>query len=256
VLPEVRVAVSHVRGNLHGQSAPRGDDLVIERVSLEARASRWDTAHPIGDVDARFSVENAELADIRALQPLLERQSALVFESGSARGSADVRVSSKGGIGGSLRVAMDHAGARLRETHIEGDVSLVGRVAAANPAQGSFDVSGSTLSATHVQVTGASVGATDWQGEAALRQAAIRLEPTPQLKGDLTLDASDASALVGILMGKDLPGFLAGMLATPHLTGSGRLSVVPDRISVRDIGISPFAASSRAETSRARRRSW
>jgi hypothetical protein len=238
VLPEVRVAASHVRGNLHGQSAPRGDDLVIERVSLEARASRWDTAHPIvGDVDARFSVENADLADMRALQPLLGRQSALVFESGSARGSADVRVSSKGGIGGSLRVAMDHAGGRLRETHVEGDVTLVGRVAAPSAAQGSFDVSGSTLSATHVQVTGASVGATDWQGEAALRQASIRLEPTPQLKGDLTLDASDTSALVGILMGKDLPGFLAGMLATPHLTGSGRLSVVPDRISVRDIDL-------------------
>ncbi len=97
--PEVRVAVTGVQGSL--RASGRGE-LRAERLDFEAHADRWDAAHPtVSGVEMRLALHNASAQDARALQPLLPPGSPWVVESGSARGSADVTISSDGRGSGS-----------------------------------------------------------------------------------------------------------------------------------------------------------
>ncbi len=231
--PEARVTVTGVRGSLHG---PGRDEFAAERIEVGARATRWNAALPTGrGVEMRLSVRNAEVPDARALQRLLPDRGAWVAESGTARGSADLRISSEGRVGGSLQVRLLHAGVRFHGTRLRGDLRAVARLASSNGAPGIVDLSGSAVTLTDVQAVGASTETSNWGGQATLRHASLRWAPTPLLDGELVLDARDGNPFLAILLGKDLPKVFAGLFAMPRLTGSARLTAASQRLALRDL---------------------
>jgi hypothetical protein len=86
-----------------------------------------------------------------------------------------------------------------------------------------------------VQITNSSTDTSRWKGDVAFEAGTFRLEPRPQLDGDIRLEARDASPVIAILLGNGFPKILAGLVSMPHLSGFAHLTMAPDRVAVHDL---------------------
>jgi hypothetical protein len=228
-----RARITRAKGRL----APRGPwEFGADRVELSGSAPRFDLVHPtLLGIDGRFVVANAALPDARSLQTLLPADGIVTIESGSALVSADAELSaSKGTAKGVVTVELLHSGVRFHQVHLVGDFRAIARVRGIDAERGLVDLSGSTLQMRNVDVTGASTNASRWRGDVVTHDTTLYLTP-PTLDAALTLDAYDASPLLAVALGKDLPMIFAQMTRMPHLHASARLTVLAHRLALRGV---------------------
>ncbi len=237
------VAFSHVAGGFHAAKA--GDaiapppDFHAEKVELWARLPGLDLVSPsMRGLDGHVVIAGAELPDATTLEALMPDESIVAIESGSARVSGDLEMSSTDrSAGGSIDIALPQAGIRFHETHLAGNFDVSVRLAGYEPETNRFDVSGTHFAMREVQVTNASTEASRWQGDVVLKDATLALDPSPELEGEVSVEARDASPVLAMLLGNGLPKVFAGLTSMPHLSGKARLTMGSRRFAIRDLDV-------------------
>jgi hypothetical protein len=238
------LAFTHVAGRFRRSgagveplSADVRPDFRAERVELWASTPDLDLLAPsLHGVEGRVAIRGAELPDARALQPFIPSHPVLVLESGAARVSGDLAVSPSGGAAhGSLDVALDHARFLFHETHVAGDFDVALKLSDDPDDPTRYDIAGTRFDMRDVQITNSSTDTSRWKGDVAFEAGTFRLEPRPQLDGDIRLEARDASPVIAILLGNGFPKILAGLVSMPHLSGFAHLTMAPDRVAVHDL---------------------
>ncbi|MDP9151319.1 MAG: hypothetical protein M3O36_15460 [Myxococcota bacterium] len=246
---DAHVSFSDVVGGFHGAAPGQLDpahegahaagktDFRAQRVELWASTPSLDLVAPSRrGIDGRLVIVGAELPDARALQSFMPPKSILGVESGVARVSADVQVSSHQRTArGTLTLDLGHAGIRFNDTHLVGDFAVTARLLGYDPERDLFDVSGSRVAMRDVQVTNASANTLQWRGDAAFEHATLRLVPQPELEGRLAVQAADASPILAMLLGKGLPKMFVGLVRMPQLSASARLTMGARRVALRDL---------------------
>jgi hypothetical protein len=246
---DAQVLFSHVAGGLREGPAESFDaapasaratakmDFRAERVELWASTPRLDLVKPSRQkLDARVAIVDAELPDATVLERFMPANSILAVESGRARVSANLEVSStRRTAQGRLDVDLAHTGIRFNETHLAGNFKVSAQLLGYDPDQDLFEVSGSRVTMRDVQVTNASTSTLQWQGDAVFKEATFRLRPRPELEGRLTVEALDASPILAILLGNGLPKIFVGLTRMPHLSASARLTLGASHVALRDL---------------------
>jgi hypothetical protein len=241
---DAHLAFTHVTGRFRPRGA--GDDpssggvrpdFRAKRVELWASMPDFDLLAPsLHSVQGHLAIREAELPDARTLQPFIPSRPVFVLESGEARVSGDLAISPAGTAPrGALDVALDHAGFAFRQTHFAGDFDVALRLGSYRPDPTRFDIAGTRLLMRDVQITNASTDTSRWRGDVAFEAGTFRLDPQPELDGDIRLEARDASPILAILLGNGLPKFLAGLASMPHLTGIAHLTMAPQRVAIHDL---------------------
>ncbi len=228
-----RMIVTNARGSLRREGAW---DASVDRVELDARTDKLDLARPtLRGVDGRLVIANAVLPDATSLKALLPPDGIVAIESGRADVGADVTLSATEKTAtGKIDVTLTRAGVRFHEVHVLGDFRLTARIVGFDPERGVVDLSGSTLAMRDVAVTNASTNAAHWHADAVMNKTSLRLSP-PELATSLSLDADDASPVLAVLLGDDLPGILAGMTHMHRLLASARLVMRTHEFAFCDI---------------------
>jgi hypothetical protein len=232
---DLRLAVNGVTGGFD----PRAThvDFVVDRVDVRASAPALDLADPsMRDVDYGIRVGRAELVDARALNTFLPSPTILAVDSGRAFVSADIGTSGPArAAGGRIDVSLGDGGIRLHETHLAGNFALEVDAHGFDPERAVVDIEGSRLTMRDVRVTGASTDTSAWSGDLVLEAGTLALAPTPRLEGDFTLQARDASPILGVLFRDALPGFIAQLTQMPHFTAVTHVVVEPQSLVVSDL---------------------
>ena len=245
---DARVLFSNVAGAFHGGAAESSDaahasalasktDFRAVRIDLWAKTPALDLVKPSRrELDARVAIVDAELPDATVFQRLLPTDSILAVESGRARVTANLDVSSTERTArGRLDVDLAHTGIRFHETHLAGNFKLSAQLLGYDPDRDLLDVSGSRLTMRDVAVTNASTDTLHWRGDVALEEASLCLGSRPELDGRVTIEALDASPILAILLGNSLPKIFVGLTSMPHLSGAARLTMGARHVALRDL---------------------
>ncbi len=246
---DAHLVLSGVTGGFHGAASGGFDpalaagraagttDFRAERIELWASTPRLDLVKPSRkDLDTHIVIAGAELPDATVVQRFMAPKSILAIESGGARVSGNLEVSStKRSARGQLDVDLAHAGIRFNETHLVGNFAVSARLLGYDPDRDLFDVSGSRVAMRDVEVTNASTSTLQWQGDAVATEATFRLEPRPELEGRVAVEARDASPILAILLGNGLPKIFVGLTRMPHLSATARLTMGARRVALRDL---------------------
>lgn len=221
-----------------------GDDmrpnLAVGRLHLAARSRRVDFRSPFRAVDAKLTLEDVVLPDVRSLQFLVPARGGLRFVSGRARAFGVVAVSSSSKTAkGALEIDVDHGAIGIHETELAGDFVVRAQLRGFDPDARAIDLSGSTVTMRNVQVRGAAAETTRWSGEIALDETSLRLggaagEP-PRFDGLLRMAADDARPLLGLLLRDSLPKLVVGLVTMPRLRARARMHVSPNLVLLSDV---------------------
>jgi hypothetical protein len=228
----------NVKGAFHPEeSAP---DFIAAPIEGRASVRGFELARPsMRGVDYAFRLPRAELADARALNAFLPSPTILAIESGRAILSADIGTSGPARSAvGRIDVALGGGGLRIHETHLVGDFALAVEAHGFDPERAQIDLEGSRLAMRNVRVTGAFAETSPWSGDLVLQAGTLGLATTPRFEGDLTLQARDASPILGVLLGDSLPRFVAELTRMPSLTALTHVVVEPDSLVVSDLSAS------------------
>jgi hypothetical protein len=87
----------------------------------------------------------------------------------------------------------------------------------------------------NVWVTGSSTDTSAWGGDLVVQAGTLELAPAPRLEGDLTLQARDASPILGVLFRDSLPGFVAQLTRMPSFAAATHVVVEPQSLEVSDL---------------------
>ena len=223
-----------------------GADFVrVDRI--DARASpwaRWDSSrtHRCAGVDYGLRVGRAELRRCaHAGTPFLPAAAILAIEvPGRAVVSADVATSGPAHAAGWTHRAYPalptSGGSAFTRTHLAGDFALDGRTPHGfDPSTLRSTSRASHLTMRNVRVTGASTDTSAWSGDLVVQAGTLGLAPAPRLEGDITLQARDASPILGVLFRDTLPGFVAELTRMPSFTAVTHLVVEPQSLVVSDL---------------------
>ena len=244
-----RLVLSNVVGGVRGHpgkdfdAAPAPSDALgkvdfhAERVELQANTPRLDLVTPSsGRLEAHVAIVGAALPDATVFQRFLPETSILSIESGRARASADLDVSSaKHTARGTLEVNLAQTGIRINQTHLVGDFDLSARLVGYDPDRDRFDISGSRIAMRNVTVTQASTNALQWEGDAMFKEATFQMAPQPELDGRFDVEALDANPILAVLLGNGIPRIFVGLTRMPHLAAAGRLTMGATRLALRDL---------------------
>jgi hypothetical protein len=231
---EVRLAVDKLTASF-GSRAPVAD-LTVDRIDVHASTPSLDLAHPsMRGVDYGARVERAELADARTLNAFLPSPAILAIESGRALLSADIRTSGSGrAAGGRVDVSLFDGGLRLHETHLDGDFALAVNARGFDTRAAKVDLEGSHLTMRNVRVTGAATDTSAWSGDLVVKAGTLALAP-PRLDADLSLEARDASPVLGVLFRDTIPSFVGELARMPGLLVTTHMVVEPERLIVSNL---------------------
>ncbi len=219
----------------------------IKRLAVALRSPAFAFTDPFAlaapfprSVDGRLVIEGAAIPDARAIETvLLPAGGAIRIESGSARASCDVRISSSTRTGsGSLVIDVARGGIAVHETRLTGDFGLRATVVGFDPETSTLDLSGSHVTMRAVAVEQAAAETKQWRGDLALESAALRLRHDPGLDAILRLDADDARPLLGVLLRDSVPAVLVDLVDTPHLDAYARLRFAPHGLVLSDVSAS------------------
>jgi hypothetical protein len=212
-------------------------DFVADRIDVRASVAALDLVHPsMRELDYGVRVGHAALDDARALNTFLPSPEIIAIESGRALVSADIGTSGPArAAGGHIDVSLIDAGIRLHKTHLAGNLAVVVQANRFDPELAAVDVEGSHVAMRNVHVTGSSTDTSQWIGDLVFRSGTLALAPIPRLEGEITIDALDASPLLGVLFRDSLPGVVANLLHMPNLIAVTHLVVEPDRLAVSDL---------------------
>lgn len=210
------------------------DDIVADRLDVHFATDAFDLAHPsLRESDIRIVMPGAELRDARSLNGILQSD-AVQFESGRARASVNVRVSSKTNeADGGAFVAVDDAVLRFGETRFSGRLEVAAPTRGFDAARGALDVSGARAILRDVRVVGAAKDTERWGAVVDVTRGSIA--PGPAIDASFRADATDATPVLALVIGKKVPGFLADLVRAPQLHAEGHLSVHGDHLAFRDV---------------------
>jgi hypothetical protein len=233
-LTDGRVTVTGVEGRFRAGGPP---DFSAGRVALELSTPMFDLERPtLQGGSFHLVVDKAILPDARRVDALLPPASDLAIESGSARGSADLVVSSPGrAAAGSVDISLAHGVVRLRDARLSGDFSLHAGLRGFRPEDHRLGLSTARIQMRNVAVSGASATTSGWRGNATLTGASLRLGAVPEVDGIVGLEARDARPILAVLFGKGLPKLIVRIADVPRLIGSARITAGANGVSVLDL---------------------
>jgi hypothetical protein len=235
---DLQFTARDVTGAFHPQeSAP---DFIAEPIEGRASVRGLDLARPsMRGVDYAFRLHRAELADARALNAFLPSPTILAIESGHAVVSADIGTSGPARSAvGRIDVALAGGGIRIHDTRLGGDFALAVQAHGFDPERAAVDLEGSHLEMRNVRITGAFTEESAWRGDLVLQAGTLALAATPRFEGDLTLQARDASPILGVLFQNTLPRFVAELTRMPSLAALTHVVVEPESLVVSDLSAS------------------
>jgi hypothetical protein len=239
------LAIDDVRGRF-GKDV--GSDLTGKGFALTGRAHDLDIGHPaLRAIDAHLVLAHAEIPNAHSLDELLPAGGAVKIESGRARASADVRISSSAKKGsGVFALDIEGGAVAVHETQLAGDFGLRATVRGFDPATSTVDLSGSRLTMREVVVKGAAAETDHWSGDIALQQGSLRLRPLDDAPMSATDDApafdtvahlvaDDARPLLGVLLRDSVPKLLIGIADMPRLEAYARVHLSPHALVISDV---------------------
>ena len=234
-----RIAVDDVVAHF---GAGEGPDVRTHHLELTARIGELDFGHPsLRGVDYHLFVDDARMDDARSMNALFASSSpsssppALVVESGSAHAAIDITVrASQATASGGVLIALDDGGVRYHDTHLAGDVALIGVVKGFDTDRDLFDFSGSTITLRNVRATGAKAATTQWNGDVVLASGALRVSEAPSFDAFVKLHADDANPILALALRNTLPKFLVRLVRAPRLSGQARIVLEPGRVALLD----------------------
>jgi hypothetical protein len=138
--------------------------------------------------------------------------------------------------GGVIDVDVSRGAVRFRESELAGNVRVRVRARRSARAPGNIDLSGSGIEMRDVRVSSPSAEIEGWNGQTVMQPATLRLGKEPELEGDVSMDARDASPFLALLVRSSLPRTL-GLTQVPHLLASARLTLGAGRLALRDVNI-------------------
>lgn len=220
------VSLTKVRGRIGDRVQ---SDISARQIALIGKGR--DVFEPsLRTTDARLVIDDAVLADARALQFLIPGPDAIRLGSGTARAFGSVALSSSAAsAAGMLEVDIADGTVAIHETVLEGDFALRAMLTGFDPKTSTARLSGSTLAMRDVRVEGSAAETRRWRGDAVLDEATLKLDgaQTPRLDGLLHLEADDARPLLGVLIGDSLPSLVVGLVTMPRLTADARVHLSP-----------------------------
>lgn len=210
-----------------------------DRVAFDGAAKDVDLSAPsLAGVDLHVVVAGAAVPDLARMNAMLPPETDMAFESGAARASADVRLSSTERHGtGKIAVALTQSTMRLEKMQVTGGADVAIDIHAFDPSTGVVDLSGSKVTMRDVSVRGASAETTYWNGAVDLVGGKLRFAGGPRLEGTVQLHADDAAPILALAMRDDLPGFLVGPMRAEGLSGQAKLAVGGGSLAVTDLHV-------------------
>lgn len=202
-------------------------------------------------VDGRVSLDlpGAELPDLRHLGELLPLPSGFAIEGGTGRARlhAEVELGSGSARGRGEVVAHGLRG-RAGMTEVFGDFVLTIHARHYGGAQGSTDLSGSTLAISNAGTGSATLPEYPWWGNVVFRKATLTMKGGAAIDLKAHIAAKDASpATVLVSQNAGVPSWATNVFQMPVLDADAEMRASPSSIEVRSLTARGGRISLRAE---------
>lgn len=234
--------------DVSARSARTGVPVLVV-ASLTMVAPRLALAPTGVDGHVTIDLPRADLVHLRGMRDVVHLPAGLALEGGSGRAKLHAEVElGTGSIRGSGEVALRAIQVRAGSTELVADIDCALRARRTGDADGTTDLSGSTLAITHAGTGTPAPLADDWWASAALRQATLRTRGGLFFDGKahvVAKDASPATALVSENSG--VPAWAANIFRMPVLDANAQVRVAPASFEVRSLVARGGGTSVRAE---------
>jgi hypothetical protein len=202
---------------------------VVEDMDFSQREKRFSLA---------YKILEAQVTDMSTFNYLLPPDSPLQFTGGSASLAADI-VLHHDSADGWLRLQSSGLQAQADTQSVSGDLAVELRLADGIPPDRFFDITGSVIDLTHVQVAGESgqFDREDWSTRLVLTRGETFLTDPPRMNLEAQLRMSDSRPIVAMFrnQGGWRPDFLSKMMTIEEIEGTAQMAMAGERIVI------PFA---------------
>jgi hypothetical protein len=236
---------------VHALSArPASSDIaMLGAPSLTVTAARL-TLGPSGvDGHVSLDVPRADLLRLEGVRELVPLPAGLAIETG--RGRARLHVDANLGTGslqGEGEAALRGLRARAGSTELFGDLDCSVRAHRSGDADGSTDLSGTTLAVTRAGTGKAASLENAWWGRATLSRATLRTRKGVRFDARVHVSAKDASPATALVsQNTTVPGWAADIFRMPVLDADAQVQVSPSSVAVRSLVAHGGKSSVRAE---------
>lgn len=193
-----------------------------------------------------IDVPAADLVDLGRLREVVSLPAGIAIEAGKGRARlhAEVELDS-GSATGDAEIVTHRMRALVGSTELFGDIDLALQARRSGGADGTIDLSGSTLAVTRAGTGTGAEPANGWWANAVLREATLRTIGGVRFDGTAHLAAKDASpATVLVSENTGVPTWAADMFRMPVLAADARVLLAPSSLEVRS-----FIARAEGDTS-------
>ncbi len=217
--------------------------------SLSVVASRLAIAPSGLGGHVAVDLPGAELIDLGRLRDLLPLPGGLAVQGGAGRARlhADLELGS-GAMQGTGEVVTRGLRVRAGVTELFGDLVLAVHARRAGGADGSTDLSGSTLAVRRAGTGGEAPAGDAWWANGTLREATLRTSGGVHFDARGHVTAKDASpATVLVAQNENVPTWAVDIFRMPALDADAEVRVAPRSLEVRSLVARGGNTSVRAE---------
>ena len=225
------VAITLDEGEMKRRNEP---DPFLHDVALtvDAAVEDMDFDHQQQEVSLAFKILEAQVTDMSTFNKLLPPDSPLHFTSGTADLTADI-VLRRDDATGWLKLRSSGLRAQADTQSITGDLSADVLVVDGTPPERVFDISGSVITLTGVQVAGQTeqFNEEDWSARLVLTRGDIVLTEPPQMDLEAQLQMSDSRPIVALFQNQEgwRPDFLTRLMTFEDIAGTARVAMANER---------------------------
>jgi hypothetical protein len=212
----------------------------LEKVAMTVHAVVEDMDFSQGEkrFSLAYKILAAQVTDMSTFNYLLPPDSPLQFTGGAASLAADI-VLHHDSADGWLRLQSSGLQARADTQSVSGDLAVELRLADGIPPDRFFDITGSVIDLTHVQVAGESgqFDHEDWSARLVLTRGETYLTDPPRMNLEAQLRMSDSRPIVAMFQNQGgwRPDFLSKMMTIEEIEGTAQMAMAAERIVI------PFA---------------
>lgn len=176
----------------------RGDDLV-----LTGATPTLDLLDPEPELEARVTIDEADIPDVTYYNSFLPPSSPLTLTSGVGQLDLEARFSTvERRASADVKIRGADVGARWRDVDLQGDVSVVARMPEGSLEAERFEGVTATLELTDARVDGDAVDAREggaWSMSAQVRDGEIELDRPVRLTASIDATCTDTRPLVAFI---------------------------------------------------------
>lgn len=232
-------------GLLGGDPLPLRSEKLVFRVESPG-FNLHERPHPF---DLVVDLTPSEVTDLRALNAYLPASAGLAFVSGVARMKLHAELSSRpGGNSGEFKLAGQRLKVSYDGVEMLGDLDLSGRLSSAELGARRFQLNGTQVEISEVEVLGSPDGAKKWWLRLDIPEGELRATDRVELDARFKARLLDSRPFIALAMNKKpILRWLEPLLVIEDLSAAGDLHLVDDDLALRSVTVEGDGLEARAD---------